>query len=164
MSIELVMPSNPLILCCPLFLLPSILPSIRVFSNESALEFLSFLVSPWTFDPALLPLRLWVTSPQPPIPRCCILPFAMAHEPWGGAWGLAALCLTPASAPSMQGEVGGKSHSHTLSNRVALEMWVSGSVPWLGFCAPTQIEGDCSTSPARTQEGSSESLHLGDLA
>ena len=37
MSIELVMPSNYLILCCPLLLLPSILPSIRVFSNESAL-------------------------------------------------------------------------------------------------------------------------------
>ena len=38
MSIELVMPSNPLILCCPLLLLPSIFPSIRVFSNESALR------------------------------------------------------------------------------------------------------------------------------
>ena len=37
MSIELVMPSNHLILCCPLFLLPSIFPSIRVFSNESVL-------------------------------------------------------------------------------------------------------------------------------
>ena len=37
MSIELVMPSNHLILCHPLLLLPSILPSIRVFSNESAL-------------------------------------------------------------------------------------------------------------------------------
>ena len=37
MSIELVMPSNHLILCCPLLLLPSIFPSIRVFSNESAL-------------------------------------------------------------------------------------------------------------------------------
>ena len=37
MSIELVMPSNHLILCHPLFLLPSIYPSIRVFSNESAL-------------------------------------------------------------------------------------------------------------------------------
>ena len=36
MSIESVMPSNHLILCCPLFLLPSIFPSIRVFSNESA--------------------------------------------------------------------------------------------------------------------------------
>ena len=38
MSIELVMPSSYLILCCPLFLLPPILPSIRVFSNESALR------------------------------------------------------------------------------------------------------------------------------
>ena len=38
MSIELAMPSNHLILCCPLLLLPSIFPSIRVFSNESALH------------------------------------------------------------------------------------------------------------------------------
>ena len=35
MSIESVMPFNHLILCCPLLLLPSIFPSIRVFSNES---------------------------------------------------------------------------------------------------------------------------------
>ena len=35
MSIESVIPSNHLILCCPLLLLPSIFPSIRVFSNES---------------------------------------------------------------------------------------------------------------------------------
>ena len=38
MSIESVMPSSHLILCCPLFLLPSIFPSIRVFSNESVLR------------------------------------------------------------------------------------------------------------------------------
>ena len=37
MSIESVMPSNHLILCCPLFLLPSVFLSIRVFSNELAL-------------------------------------------------------------------------------------------------------------------------------
>ena len=37
MSIESVMPSNHLILCHPLLLLPSIFPSTRVFSNESAL-------------------------------------------------------------------------------------------------------------------------------
>ena len=37
MSIESVMPSNHLILCCPLLFLPSIFTSIRVFSNESAL-------------------------------------------------------------------------------------------------------------------------------
>ena len=38
MSIESVMPSNHLILCCPLLLLPSIFPSINIFSNESALH------------------------------------------------------------------------------------------------------------------------------
>ena len=38
MSIESVMPSNHLILCCPLLLLPPIPPSIRVFSNDSALH------------------------------------------------------------------------------------------------------------------------------
>ena len=37
MSIESVMPSNHLILCCPLLLLPSVFPRIRVFSNESVL-------------------------------------------------------------------------------------------------------------------------------
>ena len=51
MSIESVMPSNHLILCCPLILLPSILPSIRVFSNESVLhirwpKYWSFSISP----------------------------------------------------------------------------------------------------------------------
>ena len=51
MSIESVMPSNLLILCRPLLLLPSIFPSIRVFSNESALHirwpnYWSFSISP----------------------------------------------------------------------------------------------------------------------
>ena len=38
MSIELVMPSNHLVLCCPLLLLSSIFPTVRVFSNASALH------------------------------------------------------------------------------------------------------------------------------
>ena len=53
MSIELVMPPNHLILCCPLLLLPSIFPSIRVFSNELVLHIrwpkyqsFSFSISP----------------------------------------------------------------------------------------------------------------------
>ena len=53
MSIELVLPSNHLILCCPLLLPHSIFPSIRVFSNESALHMrwpkywsFSFSISP----------------------------------------------------------------------------------------------------------------------
>ena len=40
MSIESVMLSNHLILCCPLLLLPSIFPNIRVFSSESAFHFM----------------------------------------------------------------------------------------------------------------------------
>ena len=54
MSIELVMPSNHLILCFPLLLWPSTFPSIRVFSNESPLHFrwpkywsFSFSISPF---------------------------------------------------------------------------------------------------------------------
>ena len=54
MSIESVMPSNHLILCCPLLLQPSIFPSTRVFSNESFLHIkwpkywrLSFSISPF---------------------------------------------------------------------------------------------------------------------
>ena len=53
MAIELVMPSNHLILCCPLLLKPSIFPSIRVFFNESVLQIrwpkywsFSFSISP----------------------------------------------------------------------------------------------------------------------
>ena len=46
MSVELVMPSNHLILCCPLLLLPSIFPSIRVFSNEIHIQAFIYL---WLF-------------------------------------------------------------------------------------------------------------------
>ena len=65
MSIELVMPSNHLILCCPLFLLPSILPSIRVFPNESVLCIrwpnywnFSFNISPSNEHSGLISLRM----------------------------------------------------------------------------------------------------------
>ena len=65
MSIESVMPSNHLILCCPLLLLPSIFPSIRVFSNESALcigwpKYWSFSVniSPSNEHPGLISFRM----------------------------------------------------------------------------------------------------------
>src|SRR5574340_319927 len=65
MSIESVMPSNHLILCHPLLLLPSIFPSIRVFSNESALGIrwpkyrtFSFNISPSNEHPRLISLRM----------------------------------------------------------------------------------------------------------
>ena len=64
MSIELVMPSNHLILCCPLLFLPSIFSSIRVLSNESALrirwlKYWSFNlnISPSSEHPGLISYR-----------------------------------------------------------------------------------------------------------
>ena len=64
-SIESVTPSNHLILCRPLLLLPSITPSIRVFSNESALHMrwpkywsFSFSISPSNEHPGLISVRM----------------------------------------------------------------------------------------------------------
>jgi len=65
MSIESVMPSNHLILCCPLLLLPSIFPSIRVFSSESVLRIrwpkywsFSLNISPSNEHPGLISFRM----------------------------------------------------------------------------------------------------------
>ena len=62
MSIESVMPSNHLVLRHPLFLLPSIFPGIRVFSNESTLlirwpKYCSFSISPSNEYPGLISLQ-----------------------------------------------------------------------------------------------------------
>ena len=65
MSIELMISSNHLILCCPLFLLPSILPSIRVFSNELTFYIrwpkfwnFSFSISPFNEYSGLISFRI----------------------------------------------------------------------------------------------------------
>ena len=65
MSIESMMPSNHLVLCCPLLLLPSIPPSIRVFSSESALHIrwpkywsFNFSISPSSEYSGLISLRI----------------------------------------------------------------------------------------------------------
>ena len=65
MSIELVVPSNHLIICHPLLLLPSNFPSIRVFSNESALHLMwphswsfSFQICPSNEHPGLISFRM----------------------------------------------------------------------------------------------------------
>ena len=72
MSIEMVMPSNHLILCRPLLLLPSIFPSIRVFSNESVLHIrwpkywsFSFSISPSNECSGLISFRMdWLDDSQ----------------------------------------------------------------------------------------------------
>ena len=65
MSIELLMPSSHLVLCCPLLLLPSIFPSIMVFSCESVLHFrwpkywsFSFSISPSSEYSGLISFRI----------------------------------------------------------------------------------------------------------
>ena len=65
MSIEFVMPSNHLILCCPVLLLPSIFHSIRVFSNESGFHIrwpkywsFSFSINPSNEYSGLIPFRM----------------------------------------------------------------------------------------------------------
>ena len=71
-SIESVMPSNHLILCCPLLLLPLVFPSIRVFTSESVLRIrwpkywsFSFSISPSKEIPGLISFRMdWLDLPE----------------------------------------------------------------------------------------------------
>ena len=73
LSIESVMPSNHLILCCLLLLPPSIFPSIRIFSNESVLRIrrpkycsFSFSISPSNEHPGLISFRMdWLDLCSP---------------------------------------------------------------------------------------------------
>ena len=99
MSIESVMPSNHLILCHPLSLLPSIFPSIRVFSNESALRIkwpkywsFSFNISPSNEHPGLISFRMdWLdllavqgtqeSSPTPQFKSINSSALSLLHSP-----------------------------------------------------------------------------------
>ena len=73
MSIELVMPSNHLLLCRPLLLLPSVFPSIRVFSSESALHI--WWPKYWSFTSLLLLLLNHFSRVQ-----LCATPKTAAHQ------------------------------------------------------------------------------------
>ena len=95
MSIESVMPSNHLILFCPILLLPSIFPSIRVFSSESVLHIrwpkygsFSFSISPSNEYSGLIPLRTdWLDLPAV---QCTLKSLLQHHSSkasilWGSA-------------------------------------------------------------------------------
>ena len=99
MSIELVMPSNYLTLCRPLLLLPSVFPSIRVFSNESVLGIrwpkywnFSFSISPSNEHPGLISFRMdWLdllavqgtlkSSPRPQFKSINSSALSFLHSP-----------------------------------------------------------------------------------
>ena len=89
MSIESVMPSNHLILCHPLFLLPSIFPTIRVFSNESVLSIrwpkywsFSFSISPSNENSGLISLGLtdWISLLSKGLSRVCSNTTVQKHQ------------------------------------------------------------------------------------
>ena len=95
MSIESVMLSNHLILCCPLVLLPSIFPSIRVFSNESALCIrwpkywsFSFCISPSNEYSGLISFRVdWfdilaVQGTLKSLPQHSLKTSILQHSAW----------------------------------------------------------------------------------
>ena len=105
MSIESVMPSDHLILCCPLLLRPSIFPNIRVFSNESLLRIrwpkywsFSFSFSPSNEHSGLISIRMdWLDlladqgtlksllqhhSSKASIPRCLALFMVQLSHPY----------------------------------------------------------------------------------
>ena len=63
MSTELVMPSNHLVLSCPLFLLPSIFPSIRVFSNELTLHQVAKVLE-LQLQSSVVGCVSWIVSPM----------------------------------------------------------------------------------------------------
>ena len=79
MSIESMMPSNHFIRCCPLLLLSSVFPSIRVFSSESALHIrwpkywsFSFSISPSSEYSGLISFRIdWFDIIEIPPKNCC---------------------------------------------------------------------------------------------
>ena len=99
MSIESVMPSNNLILCCPLLLMPPIPPSIRVFSNESTLHMrwpkywrFSLSISPSNEHPGLISFRMdWLdllavqgtlqSSPTPQFKSINFSVLSLLHSP-----------------------------------------------------------------------------------
>ena len=97
MSIESVMPSNQLILCHPLLLLPSIFPSIRVFSNESALHIrwskycsFSFNISPSNEYSGLISFRLtgWISLQSKGLSRIFSNTALQKHQFFGAQFSL----------------------------------------------------------------------------
>ena len=90
-SVQLVMPSNHLILCHPFLLLPPISPSIRVFSNESALRMrwpeywsFSFSISPSNAHPGLISFRMdWISLQSKGLSRVFSSTTVQKHQFFG---------------------------------------------------------------------------------
>ena len=89
MSIKSVMPSNHLILCCPLLLLPSVFPSIRVFSNESVFTLDGQSIGP-SASASVLPMHIqdwfplgwtgWISLQSKRLSRVFFNPTVQKHQ------------------------------------------------------------------------------------
>ena len=101
MFIESVMPSNYLIFCRPLLLLPSIFPNIRVFSNESAFRIrwpkywsFSFNISPFNEHPGLISFRMdWLDLLAWALQKLA----AGQIRPWGHNLHISTVCVWEAA-------------------------------------------------------------------
>ena len=83
-SIESVMPSNHLILCCPLLLLPSIFPNIRVFSNESIVHIR--WPNYWSFNFSISPSKEYSGATQVMLVVRTLMPLQEMQNMW--VWSL----------------------------------------------------------------------------
>ena len=117
MSIELVMPSNDFILCHPLLILPSIFPSIRVFSSESALHIrwpkyqsFSFSISPSNEDSRLISLgwTCWISLQSKGLSRVFSNTTVRKHQFFGAQLSLWSNCHI---------------HTMTTGKNIALIIW-----------------------------------------
>ena len=158
MSTESVMPSNHRILCHPLRLLPSIFPSIRVFSNESALHIrrpkywsFSFSISPSNEYSGLIPFRMdcWVSLRSKGLSRVFSnttvqMTFRWMAFRWS-SWS------EDRGAPEMRGRLveKGSCHSH-LGTGPALAPWNPGPAVSTGP-VETQPSKRCHYAPLRAE-------------
>ena len=141
-SIESVMPSNHLILCRPLLLPPSILPSIRIFSGESALrirwpEYQSFSLS---FPNG----GNWVDAgPAPHGDHGAVSPLSL-NSPWSG-WGFKPVVFetVPAAFSFHLPRCGRALRIRHIGPQVAVAEFLLSDVMWVGcpLCPPPRVKG-----------------------
>ena len=107
MSIKSIIPSNHLIICCPLLLLLSIFPSIRVFSNESVLQIR------WP--------KYWSFSISPSNENSGLISFRMDWLDLLAVWGHHYLHYLHHSLTS--GQITGREHSPALQQKIGLKIY-----------------------------------------
>ena len=113
MSIKPIIPSNHLIICCPLLLLLSIFPSIRVFSNESVLQIR------WP--------KYWSFSISPSNENSGLISFRMDWLDLLAVWGHHYLHYLHHSLTS--GQITGREHSPALQQKTGLKIYWAWSHP-----------------------------------